>query len=351
MDPQSPAVNSNQNRPFQLSNEDILTTCQQHNTTPVLKILQINLQKCEPAMNKLQVAVPLHNIDIILAQEPLASEEKVRGIPLRWRSWTSRNQKAAIICPNPDLKVISLTPKDNCVAIKIHLNGKPTTIVSAYSSPLEEIEPTLLEIQDITIALQNENLIVGADLNGHHTSWGYNDTSPRGRAIEDLLNSQQLILLNTIDAPPTFYHTNSTVGRPDLTFTSSTEIVEKTSWQVLKDETKRDHNYILISVHLERVAMTFIRFKTKYGGHKKFHTKIKAIEEEAIQDLINCTSPTQLDRTIASIHHKIIETCKSSYKTKKQKINKPPNWWTPELEIMKKRVSAFRRRAQRATEQ
>ncbi|GBM22055.1 Putative protein in type-1 retrotransposable element R1DM [Araneus ventricosus] len=54
---------------------------------------------------------------------------------------------------------------------------------------------------------------------------------------------------------------------------------------------------------------------------------------------------------IARIHHKIIETCKLSYKTKKQKINKPPNWWTPELEIMKKRVSAFRRRAQRATEQ
>ncbi|GBM96477.1 hypothetical protein AVEN_264016-2-1, partial [Araneus ventricosus] len=147
----------------------------------------------------------------------------------RWRSWISKNSKSAIICPTSNLRITCLTPQDNYVAIKILLKGKPCTTVSAYSSPLEDIEPTLMELQDISEALNNGQLIIGADLNGHYTSWGYNDTSPRGRAIEEFLKAKQLILLNTIDDPITFFRTNVTVGGPDLTFTSTNEIVERTS--------------------------------------------------------------------------------------------------------------------------
>ncbi|GBO36793.1 hypothetical protein AVEN_118849-1, partial [Araneus ventricosus] len=89
-------------------------------------------------------------------------------IPQNWRRWTSVNGKAALISPSSQ-KVTSLTPLDNMVAIKIQMNQRPCTIISAYSSPLEDIEPTL---QETVEALIGEDFLIEADLNDHHTSWG-----------------------------------------------------------------------------------------------------------------------------------------------------------------------------------
>ncbi|GBL88244.1 hypothetical protein AVEN_117823-1 [Araneus ventricosus] len=94
--------------------------------------------------------------------------------------------------------------------------------------------------------------------------------------------------------------------------------------------------------------MTFIGFKTKYGGHSKFHRNLRQYAHQVLEDLCNCNNKEDLDKGINSIHLKIVEICKRSYRLKKQEIKKPPTWWTQDLAIMKKRVGAFRRRAQRA---
>ncbi|GBN95814.1 Retrovirus-related Pol polyprotein from type-1 retrotransposable element R1 [Araneus ventricosus] len=321
--------------------------CVASNATPILRILQVNLHKCEPAMSQLRKAAPHHQIDIILAQEPYFNKDEIRGIPDRWRTWVSNNGKAAIIAPS-SIKIASLTPLDNCVAVKVQLQNKSCTLISAYSSPLEDIEPTLLEIQDLLDSIQGESFIIGADLNGHHTSWGYNDTSPRGRAIEDMINLKRMILINPVGAPPTFFHTNGTVGRPDLTLTSNNDMAQKIDWQVLNEETFSDHAYIKIEVKIERNSLSFHRFKTKYGGHQKFIQKIKAIAASYIDPLSNSSTKTELDEIINNLHLQIIEACKSSYRQKRQEINRPPAWWTQDLDITKKKVGALRRRAQRA---
>ncbi|GBN79878.1 Retrovirus-related Pol polyprotein from type-1 retrotransposable element R1 [Araneus ventricosus] len=321
--------------------------CVANNAMPVLKILQVNLHKCEPAMSQLRKAAPHHHIDIILAQEPYFNNDEIRGIPDRWRTWVSNNGKAAIIAPS-SIKIASLTPLDNCVTVKVQLQNKSCTLISAYSSPLEDIEPTLLEIQDLLDSIQGESFIIGADLNGHHTSWGYNDTSPRGRAIEDMINLKRMILINPVGAPPTFFHTNGTVGRPDLTLTSNNDMAQKIDWQVLKDETFSDHAYIKIEVKIERNSLSFHRFRTKYGGHQKFIQKMKTIAASFLDHLSNSSSKAELDATINNLHMQIIEACKSSYRLKRQEINRPPAWWTQDLDITKKKVGALRRRAQRA---
>ncbi|GBN67450.1 hypothetical protein AVEN_204814-1 [Araneus ventricosus] len=38
-------------------------------------------------------------------------------------------------------------------------------------------------------------------------------------------------------------------------------------------------------MHLERKTMTFIRFKTKYGGHSKFHRNLNQYAHQALEDL------------------------------------------------------------------
>ncbi|GBL79770.1 hypothetical protein AVEN_18285-1 [Araneus ventricosus] len=87
------------------------------------------------------------------------------------------------------LRPISLTVKENIIAIKVTLKERLCTIISAYSSPSIGIEPDLTDLQNFTQGLRGEDFIIGADLNAHHTSWGHNDTNPRGRAIEDFLQS------------------------------------------------------------------------------------------------------------------------------------------------------------------
>ncbi|GBN85723.1 hypothetical protein AVEN_187361-1 [Araneus ventricosus] len=116
----------------------IFSNCSTSQTSPAIRILQINLYKCIPAMNKLQETIARHKIDLIIAQEPYIKDNVIKGIPQNWRRWTSVNGKAALISPSSQ-KVTSLTPLDNMVAIKIQMN------ISAYSSPLEDIEPTLQE--------------------------------------------------------------------------------------------------------------------------------------------------------------------------------------------------------------
>ncbi|GBN73174.1 hypothetical protein AVEN_175367-1 [Araneus ventricosus] len=79
----------------------------------------------------------MHQIDLIIAQEPYTKDNQVKGIPQKYRIWTSENGKAAIISPCSHT-VLSLTPLDNIIAIKIDLNQRSCTIISAYLSPLED---------------------------------------------------------------------------------------------------------------------------------------------------------------------------------------------------------------------
>ncbi|GBN93599.1 hypothetical protein AVEN_174390-1 [Araneus ventricosus] len=312
---------------------------------PSTKILQINLQKTISATDNLKTAIVEHKIDIIIAQEPYVYNGTIAGTPQSWAKWSSKNKKAVILAPQ-NISPVILTPKENAIAIKVNLNNKPCTIVSAYSSPLEEVEHTLQDIQEYINEIQGEDYIIGADLNGQHHNWGYSYTSPRGRAIDHLIGSCRAMLLNTEDAPPSFFHPNGTVGRPDLSV-SSASLASNIEWKILQDETMSDHKYILMNISLKRQTTTFQRFKTKYGGHRKFRHNLNNHSQEMITKLIECTTKEDLDIAFTEVHQELIDICKKSYKIKKQELLKPPSWWTPTLEMEKKKLCALRRRGQR----
>ncbi|GBO09343.1 hypothetical protein AVEN_123916-1 [Araneus ventricosus] len=329
----------------QIPQIEILTKCVTQQQSPSTKILQINLQKTISATDNLKTAIVDHKIDIIIAQEPYVYNGTISGTPQSWAKWSSKNKKAVILAPL-NISPVVLTPKENAVAIKINLNKKPCTIVSAYSSPLEEVEHTLQDIQDYINEIQGEDYIIGADLNGQHYNWGYSYTSPRGRAIDHLIGSCRAMLLNTEDAPPSFYHPNGTVGRPDLSV-SSAPLASNIEWKILKDETMSDHKYILMNITLNRQTTTFQRFKTKYGGHRKLRHNLNLQSQALITKLKECTTKEELETAFTEVHQDLIDICKKSYKIKKQELLKPPTWWTPTLETEKKKLCALRRREQR----
>ncbi|GBM05382.1 hypothetical protein AVEN_94697-1 [Araneus ventricosus] len=97
--------------------------------------------------------------------------------------------------------------------------------------------------------------------------------------------------------PPTFFHTNGTVGRPDLSIVSNNEIAARALWEVLEEESLSDHQYIKLEIHLERKTMTFVIFKTKYGGHSKFHRNLRQYAHQALEDLCNCNNKEDLEQS------------------------------------------------------
>ncbi|GBN49430.1 hypothetical protein AVEN_77504-1 [Araneus ventricosus] len=174
-----------------------------------LKILQINLARAKAAINQLQLTASTIKTDVILVQKQYINNNGIPGISQTWKTFSSSNQKAAILIPSPKLKPALLATKVNMVALKIQTSSFPITIISAYFSPAQNVHTTLQEIQEIISSLPEEKIIIGADLNGHNTLWGYRSNDNRGKDILDFILTNNFNIINKPDTLPTFQRNNS----------------------------------------------------------------------------------------------------------------------------------------------
>ncbi|GBM50304.1 hypothetical protein AVEN_219073-1 [Araneus ventricosus] len=76
-----------------LENSQFFSRCTISHSKRALRILQINLHKCEPAMRQLRQVVPQHKIDIILAQEPYIKKTRSRAYHKSGRAGPLRMEK------------------------------------------------------------------------------------------------------------------------------------------------------------------------------------------------------------------------------------------------------------------
>ncbi|KAF8789472.1 hypothetical protein HNY73_007406 [Argiope bruennichi] len=130
-------------------------------TQDPLKILQINLARAKASTNQLHLTASTIKPDIILVQEQYHYNNEIPGIPNSWKTFSSTNQKAAILIPSAQIKPALLATKVNVVAVKIQTSSYPITIISAYSSPAQDVSTTLQEIQEIITSLPEEKIIIG----------------------------------------------------------------------------------------------------------------------------------------------------------------------------------------------
>ncbi|GBN56168.1 Putative protein in type-1 retrotransposable element R1DM [Araneus ventricosus] len=252
--------------------------------------------------------------DIILVQEPYVKDNKIEGLPGFWKSWLSKNNKAGIIALPTSNNPIFLLSGNDIVAIKI----------------------------------QGEDYLIGADLNAHSQSWGYSDFDTRGEKVLNFISSLNSQLLNTPGAPPS-YEQRNTKGWPDVTIVSFTDLVNNSNWQVLEDlESYSDHIFIRIIINRDQHILSYNRFKTIFGGHKKCQNIIKLKAQNIPQRISNTNTPEELDDLTTFIQQEINMACRKSYKLKKTPSTPIISWWNPQLETRKKEISALKRRAQRS---
>ncbi|GBO06866.1 hypothetical protein AVEN_74087-1 [Araneus ventricosus] len=103
-----------------------------------------------------------------------------------------------------DLKV--LFPIKGRTALKIQTEQGPLAVISAYSSPYNNIMETLQELDCILTNLGDGRFLIYPDLNAYSRAWGYDNEDTRGAQVEDFLLAQQFCLLNETNSPHKFEH-------------------------------------------------------------------------------------------------------------------------------------------------
>ena len=133
---------------------------------------------------------------------------------------------------------VETTGNNDIHHIQLWQDGRKYTIYNIYSPPNTAFDANL----------QGTNFrktILAGDTNGHSPVWGYTDTNPSGRNIEELINSTNLILLQDDKTTPTLFHRPSgKTFRPDHTMVSA-DISAQCCMEVLED-LGSDHLPILI---------------------------------------------------------------------------------------------------------
>ena len=113
------------------------------------------------------------------------------------------------------------------VGVSLAINGTDYKIYNMYC-------PDNKDLSLHTMDIPNENCLVVGDFNSHSTSWVYKENNNRGDEIEDWQTKSNMILLNKVDDPPTYYSRRwMTTSTPNLAFEFATgDIACKTTREV-----------------------------------------------------------------------------------------------------------------------
>ncbi|GBM39942.1 hypothetical protein AVEN_250260-1 [Araneus ventricosus] len=210
------------------------------------------------------------------------------------------------------------------------------------------IEHNLDETHQLIHSLQGEDYLLGADLNAHSQTWGYTNTDTRGEKVSDFISSINGHLLNTKDAPPTFIQRDSK-GWPYLSIASSSVLAVNSDWQVLDNiESYSDHKIISITINKDQHILKYNRFKTIFGGHKKFSTILKSKAHSILKRISDTVNPEDIDDLTVFIQQELNFACRKAYKLKKTPTTPTISWWNSNLETKKKEITAPKRRAERS---
>ena len=166
--------------------------------------------------------------------------------------------------------------------------------------------------------------ILAGDFNAHIPLLGYSTYNFRGREVEDLFNSTNLILEQDMNSTPTLRHKrHQTDSRPDLTLISA-DLYEQTTVSVESD-IGSDHLPILIKI--EKIVKPDIRRKTVWNFKRANWKEFECITNVELNKLDFENQP--LDVTSAEISSIILKTAKKTIPQGNIKKYKP--FWTKEL--------------------
>ncbi|KAG5861567.1 hypothetical protein JTB14_016417 [Gonioctena quinquepunctata] len=210
-----------------------------------IAIGQINLQKSRTATLEIRQVAEDLRLDVLLVQEPYAYEDRDK----KWRIPGFASYRIAADTTNRPLAGIIIMNK-GADAMQLKLTNKHPAYRGNYVQVTQG--SNVLTNQYILESRQGHGPYDrgGGDFNAKSELWYANSQCNRGLAMEGLLLSTGLHLMNLPNQPETFSTANG-VANNDLTLADMNTVSTPYVWKVLPDKVQSDDRLIITKVGSE----------------------------------------------------------------------------------------------------
>ncbi|GBM15421.1 hypothetical protein AVEN_18031-1 [Araneus ventricosus] len=96
-----------------------------------LKDIKIYLGRAKAAAEQIHQTVVKLKTDILLEQEPYIKNNQIHGMTMSWNIYSSTSNKATIFTPKIFHKAITIAKFEISIAVKLHTDKHPITVISA----------------------------------------------------------------------------------------------------------------------------------------------------------------------------------------------------------------------------
>lgn len=314
--------------------------------TGSLKFLQINLAHSKAAAaNLVNICTDLEP-NVLFLQEPYSFNNKLAGISLSDMVFMEEtNPRCAIVFRNfshLQLNVFCVYLNSDLIVLKCSLLNTEILLLNCYVSPSASLNNFLITLEPILRRHRQNHLVLGGDFNAKNPLWGGVIEDERGTLLSEFFIANSLNILNNPNSPPTFETRNGS-SWIDLVVISMSLLQFCQSWEVLEEPSCSDHKYISYTIF--GTLNLSIKRVTKKGRNQIYEfIKRDTWFERAMQD--SAKSPEIVKIALDVLYKKWVIWQRKVERTVKLSSKRNP-WWNDELEVMRKKLRAMRRRFQR----
>ena len=297
--------------------------CDKYARWDYINIFQINTDGIQGKKEELKKALIDNDVRIALIQETQLPKTESFRIP----GYTTYKCECSIKCRG----ILSLIRNDTQAEVENIPSGDidiqkvtawfENTKYTFYNIYWPNYSKTELPFAEATF----KRCILAGDFNAHMPILGYPDYNFRGREVEDLLNSSNLILEQDMDSAPTLLHKrHGTNSKPDLSIISA-DIYEQTTVEVM-DGMGSDHDPLLIKIKKQKKSEA--KRKTFWNYRKAQWLKYARATDEGFEkiDIAN----NNIDKVSTDICQAISTAAKQTIPRGSFKKYKP--FWSQDLQ-------------------
>lgn len=216
----------------------------------MLRVLQWNIRGLRSNANQLVEAAIKENIDVILLQETMTTEDttpKIPGFSSNMLNWSEGRRGLATYVRRriPHDRIENPIPCGEGVevlAVNLHVGPSTICIYNIYRAPQHQLE--IAELFN-----SNGPMLIGGDFNAHHGILQSNYVNRTGRHLASTLEETNVHLLNSGEP------THEAGGRLDLTLVTP-DLASHSKWWIHPTLTS-DHYAVRTSIELEQQPMSY----------------------------------------------------------------------------------------------
>ena len=178
----------------------------------MLSVLQINLHHARTASAALLLRLAVSGEDVVLIQEPWINKNRICGLRMKgydilYSSNSGKTRSCILGKSSLNLFLLSQYSNGDITAASLEVGNNKVWLAAAYMDQEKDIPPNNLGELVLEADQRKIGLVLGGDVNAHHTIWGSTDINKRGQLLFNYLLQTNLHICN-IGQEPTFITKN-----------------------------------------------------------------------------------------------------------------------------------------------